>query len=275
MQRDLIFLAGEFSVSAPIVYQRERWAHTNIARKLERNEDGSFCRKGIRETFRGGIYYASVSDEDIRRSNLSMFANGNFPCWPDPWKMIELDNRHIVMRKCLDAGFGTHDVFVGNRSEFQRHKMPWQFVLKTGNEHQGQGKRLLNAHEHETPDWDGLATAEPYFVGDSVRILLIENDIIALRFDNPDSWIKNSSGGDVEQIPYTKGGALVSHARELQEFFEADICGVDYIIEPDGTFRFLEYNHFPGVGSCDDAMAAASRLFRKKMDEVEAMASRH
>lgn len=273
MNRDLIFLAGEYTVSAPLVYQRDRWAHTNIARKLVRNEDGTFCRRGINENLRGGIYYAGVSDDDIRRSNLSMFINGDFPCWPDPWKMIELDNRHIVMRKCLEAGFGTHDVFVGTRSEFRRHEMPWQFVLKTGNEHQGQGKHLLNAHEHDTPDWEGLATAEPFFEGDSVRILLIENDIIALRFTNPESWIKNSSGADVEQIPYVKGGALVAHATGLQELFEADICGCDYIIEKDGTFRFLEYNHFPGVGACDDAVQAASRLFRKKMDEVERKAA--
>jgi len=271
MQRDLIFLAGEFTVSAPLVYQRERWAHTNIARKLEKNPDGSFRRRGISENLLGGIYYAGVSDDDIRRSNLSMFIDGKFPCWPDPSKMMELDDRHIVMRKCLDAGFGTHDVFVGTREEFQRHKMPWQFVLKTGNEHQGQGKHLLNAHEHETPDWEGLATAEPFFEGASMRVLFIEDTTILLSFDNPDSWIKNSAGADVEQVAIEmKYQGMISHAKKVRDLFESEICGIDYIFQKDGQVKFLEYNHFPGVGACDDSVAAASRLFRKKMDEVEA-----
>jgi hypothetical protein len=233
------------------------------------NDDGiTFHRRGGAERLAGLVYYASVSDENIRRHNLELLSQLGCPCWPNPESTLGMDDRHWVMMWCIEAGLTTNDVFVGTRDVFDPNVMPDRFVLKVGNEHRGEGKLLVDKRSQEIPAWDGLATAEPFFEGTSYRVLLIDNETIFLRFDNPDSWIRNGVGGDVTQVSEPSRG-MITHAKKVRDLFSSEICGIDYVVEADGTFRFLEHNQFPGVGSCDASISAAKKFFRGKMDLVE------
>lgn len=275
MKRRFLFMSGEWSVSVPLVLQDESWMHTNIAREIVKNPDGSYARLNIRENLEGLIYYASVDNEKLRRSNLERLARENVPCWPNPGKLRMLDDRFEVLKRCVDAGLVDHEVnFVtfGTLPHSRRPERP--YVLKVGNTHQGEGKILITSYEDEQalPPWEGIASVEPFFVGESYRVLFIGSDEFLLRYINDESWIKNSLGADVEQLDISSMSKsfldVIAHARKVRDLFDLEVCGIDYVVDEHEKFHFLEYNCFPGVGTSEEIASSAKRLFRQKMDIV-------
>lgn len=283
--RPFLFLSGEFQVTMPLVFSREKWQHTMTARRLVDNEDGTVRRDNVPgERLCGIIYYASVESDAIARANLELLARLDFPCWPDPKRLLELADRHEVMRMCGQAKLTTGPVMIlrhDQREHLARLGRP--LVLKTGNLHQGHGKHRLGAGD-AIPEWEGLATAEPFYEGVSCRVLCMSGwleggkravRMWGIRYDNPDSWIKNSAGAEV--TPWNDLPADVfQHAHGVHTHFGLDVSGIDYVIGNDaaGAARahFLEFNQFPGVG-VDDVIAAEARLlFGSKMTAVEKMA---
>jgi hypothetical protein len=240
---------------------------------LELNDDlMSFRRKGnYNEKLLGVVYHASVEDEFLRRQNLQFFIDNDIPCFPDPKKLLAYDNRHTAMRLVLDARLATNQVIQGEYGT--QIDLPYPFVVKTGNEHSGQGKFLVRNAE-ELPKWEGVATIEPFFVGTSCRVLWIEDNAFMLKFENEGSWIKNSSGAELSLFPEMPK-EVVEHSRKVKELFELDVCGIDYIVnEQTGEWWFLEYNQFPGVDCDDTCTPVVEEYFTRKMAWVEKQSSK-
>lgn len=263
MNRSCLFMAGEFRVSMPAVFARDRWQHTMVAKPLLLNADMTLRRQGSTESFKGVMYFASVDNDEIKHHNLTLLKSLNIPCWPDPGVLLELTDRHAVMKRCIEAGLVSHQV----QQVFHQSEIAIEppYVVKTGNLHQGQGKYLI-ANKNDRLTWSGLATVEPFFKGESCRVLFVGDSVFCMHFFNPLSWIKNSAGADV--LVGTLPQEIIDHARKARDLFGLEVCGVDYVVS-DKEFHFLEYNQFPGLDASDEIAQVAKTLFLSKMDEVE------
>lgn len=109
---------------------------------------------------------------------------------------------------------------------------------------------------------------EPFFAGDSVRVLLLEDQAFGVRIQHDDSWIKNAPGARVEA--WTPDSSLIAHARKAMDLFGLSIAGVDYIINDHG-FHFIEINPFPRVGLSKESTIAARNIFQQGMKNIESI----
>lgn len=269
MIRPFLFLAGEFRVTQPLVFQHEPWQHTMTARRLVMNEDGTYRRdNNFSDRLQGSIWHASVDNEEIRRANLQFFIDNDLPCWPNPKILLSLDDRHVVMNRCINAGLISHQVVQGPMGIDIPFDYP--FVVKTGNEHRGEGKHLVRNAE-ELPKWDGTATIEPFFEGISCRVLFIGDKHYGIRFDNEDSWIKNSCGAELTLWPEIPQN-IIDHAKRVRDLFGLEVCGIDYIAGKSSN-HFLEYNQFPGLDIDDSIEPDVIQFFAAKMKEIERIAN--
>jgi hypothetical protein len=261
-------MSGEYKISMNIVFQRESWSHTMTPSRLTLTE-GGFKRSNVSEVLKGVIYYHRTDDYNIELDNLNFIIKNNIPCWPDPSKLLSMSDRHKVLKDCVNSGLVDHPVFQGTYEDYTARELSIQFpfVLKTGQEHRGEGKYLIEK-ESDVPKWDDIATIEPFFVGQSCRVLFIGEKYFVIKYDNPTSWIKNSAGADLEVWDnYPK--ELVEHAKLVRYKFGLEITGIDYVVEKN-KIHFLEINQFPGLGISDESVETARVFFKKKMDEVEA-----
>ena len=111
---------------------------------------------------------------------------------------------------------------------------------------------------------------EPFFEGESVRVLLLGERAFGARLRNEGSWIKSSAGASIEA--WEPGEAIVRHARRATRLFGLEIAGVDYVIDPAG-FHLLEVNPFPRLGLSKESAAVAREMLRAAMDAIEARAA--
>lgn len=267
MIRSFIFFAGEFRITIPIVFSNDNWQHSMHAKILETNSDGSFKRQKFSENILGCVYYAHVDNEDIRKQNYNFLIDNNIPCWPNPKLLLDYDDRHICLKKCIDAGLVKHKVL---QTEYRKDiDFPVPFVLKTGNDHRGIGKALINDISELQP-YDGIATIEPFFTGISCRVLWVGERFYCLRFDNKENWIKNAAGAELDFYP-TMPNAVIEHSKLVKDLFGLEVCGIDYIVnEEKNDFHFLEYNQFPGLSlPQDDNEKYIDDFFKMKLLDVE------
>lgn len=268
MNRPYLFLAGEFQVSMPLCFSRMNWSHTMTPKKLIPSNNG-IKREGVHEDITGVIYYNRANDYNLEVENLNFLINSNTYCWPDPKLLLELGDRHKVLGRCVEAGFVNHWVEQGDR-DYLISKIPenQSVVIKTGQEHRGEGKYLITVENRNVPEFNGIASMESFFIGDSCRVLLIGDDSFLIKYDNPDSWIKNSAGADIIEATRNVPKKLLDNARKINEHFGLEINGIDYIVYND-DFHFLEINQYPGIGVSDEIMDVAKSFLSKKMDLVE------
>lgn len=269
--RTHLFMSGEFRVTMPVVFERESWQHTMSARRLV-EEDGKLRRTGTHEDLKGVVYYANAEDDAIEEHNLRLLAELGTPCWPPPSTLLGMLDRHEVMARCVARRMVDHRVLTLRPWEAAAIDIPYPYVVKTGNAHSGQGKHLVTRPE-EIPPWEGWATVEPFFEGESWRVLLVGDTAFGIHMTNDSSWIKNSPGAETELVVGIDG-PMVEHAKRVRDLFELEVAGVDYVVGKDGTFHFLEINQFPGVDVGDEATPVIAAFLRAKMDEVERAAGR-
>ena len=138
-------------------------------------------------------------------------------------------------------------------------------MLKVGDEHRGEGKYLIRSASDIAP-WEGIATAEPFFEGESVRVLLLGDAAFGVKIHNERHWIKNSAGARFEAWEPTS--ALIEHARRAQSLFGLEIDGIDYVLTREGM-HFIELNPFPRVGLSIESAAIARKIFRSAMELID------
>ena len=255
-------MAGEFQTSMNMVFLRDFWSHTMTTKYL-RLDNGILHRDGIDENLSGVIFFADLDDKTIEIHNLMLLRDNFIPCWPNPNVLLSMVDRHEILKKCMDFGFINHKIVQGKFDDKPRLEFP--FVLKTGNQHRGEGKHIIKC-ESDIPKWNDIASLEPFFEGDSVRVLIVGKDIFGLKVINEKSWVKNSAGGDFEIINLPDN--LIDHALSVMHKFKLEISGVDYILNKD-KFHFLEINQFPGIGASDEITVSARKFLNTKMDLVE------
>lgn len=261
-----LFLTGEPAATLPLLKGRPDWAPVLSAITFDVVAGRLRRRRSATDDFRGLVYFADVRDKDIERHDLGVLAGSAFPCWPDPAALLAASDRHAALARCVSAGLVDHPVV---QARWTREPLlPFPYVLKVGDEHRGEGKHLIRSAADIVP-WDGIATMEPFFEGESVRVLLLGEQAFGARIRHEGSWIKNAPGASIE--PWDPDPALVQHARRAMRLFDLEIAGVDYVLDPGGP-HFLELNPFPRVGLSKESAAIAREIFARRMDAVEAAA---
>lgn len=261
-----LFFTGEPSTTLPLLKQRPAWSPVLSAITFDVTAGRVHRGKSESDDFRGAIYFADVRDKDIERHNLRAIEEHAIPCWPDPAALLAVSSRHAALERCVAAGLVDHPVV---QSHFAGEPgLPLPYVLKVGEEHRGEGKHLIRSAS-DIPRWDGIATMEPFFEGESVRVLLLGERAFGVRIHNEGSWIKNSQGASFEA--WEPDRAIVEHARRAMRLFGLTMAGIDYVIDPAG-FHFIELNPFPRVGLSRESAEVAQGMFREAMDAIEARA---
>jgi hypothetical protein len=267
MDPRFLFFTGEPTATLPLLKQRPAWAPVLSAITFNVTTGRLHRGKSATDDFRGAVYFADVRDKDIERHNLRAFAEHAIPCWPDPAALLAASERHAALARCVAAGLVDHPVIQAHFTEEPR--LPLPYVLKIGEEHRGEGKHLIRSAS-DIPRWDGIATMEPFFAGESVRVLILGERAFGVRIHNEGSWIKNSPGASFEA--WEPDAAIVEHARRATRLFGLEIAGVDYVIDRAG-FHFIELNPFPRVGLSQESASAARGMFAAAMDTIEARSS--
>jgi len=264
MEARYLFFTGEPAATLPLLKERPAWAPVLSAITFDVKAGRLHRRRSASDDFRGAVYFADVRDKDVERHNLRLFCDHAVPCWPDPAALLAVSERHAALARVVAAGLVDHPVV---QAQFSRQPLlPLPYVLKIGDEHRGEGKVLIRSAS-DIPSWEGIATMEPFFEGESVRVLLIGDCAFGVRIRNDDSWIKNSPGASVEA--WEPDGAIVAHAQRAMRLFGLEIAGVDYVIDSNG-FHFIELNPFPRVGLSKESIGVAREMFRGVMDAIEA-----
>jgi hypothetical protein len=116
----------------PLAFERDSWMHSMTASKLV--YDGKLHRKNnLEEYLKGIIFHADLDDKDIEKYNLQLFLDNNIPCFPNPAVLLKMQDRHIVLKQCMDWGYTNRD-----REFLKRDEFKWDgktVVIKTGNSH--------------------------------------------------------------------------------------------------------------------------------------------
>jgi len=266
MQPRYLFLTGEPAATLPLLKERPAWAPVLSAVTFDVIEGRLHRRRSATDDFHGVVYFADVRDKDVEQHNLRVLAEHGIPCWPDPNALRAASQRHAALARCVAAGLVDHPVV---QSLFTREPLlPFPYVLKIGEEHRGEGKHLIRS-ARDIPRWDGIATAEPFFEGESVRVLVIGEHVFGARIHNEGTWIKNAPGASFE--PWEPDEAIAKHARRAAELFGLGVAGVDYVVDRESS-HFIELNPFPRVGLSNESAALAREIFRGAMDVVETAA---
>jgi hypothetical protein len=263
-----LFMAGEFYASLPLVLKTNNWQHTLRSTRLYRNDNGALRRECVREDIHGIIYHCDVENKEIERHNLGVIKQNNVVCWPSLDVIEPMLDRFEVLQRCYTSGFLAHPVVIVKERSTEP-LLPFPYVLKVGNIHRGEGKYLVKNIEG-IPNWDGTASAEPFFDGESYRVFVVGDKEFVVHIRNDDSWIRNSLGGDVTVVDEPMPG-LVKHARQVCEEFRLELAGIDYVVDADG-FHLLEANVFPGLNYGDETKPAVEEFLRSKMTFVERLA---
>lgn len=274
MTRDCCFLSGESGLTMKVAFRRERWEHSCAATKLEPRGEYVGRRLLVNEQLRGLIFHADMDDKEASRRNFELMIASKTVCWPPPARLLAMNDRHVVMRRCIKKGFAPearvfiNDAVPASWALSQIKARP--AVFKVGNSHRGEGKYLVNSIEDTfgIPCDGDLMTVEPFYTGASVRALFIGVYGFGLRLDNDQSWLKNTAGANISRCELSN--EIIDHACAVANEFGLEIAGVDYIVEDDGSFHFLEVNQFPGVANIDDRITeCAEAFFDEKMRDVE------
>lgn len=261
-------MSGEFRISMGVAFLRDHWQHTMSPEEL--TIEGNYIRRKRypRELLKGVIFYADMDNKELERKNLELMSSLNFPCWPNPNALLNMLDRHKVLAECIKLGFVNHHVIQTNNLSGKLLNYP--FVLKMGNSHRGIGKYLIKSKDDLPKDNSEIVTIEPFFRGASVRILIIDEYAFGIRITNTNSWIANSSGAETET--FTPNDAIIRHARAVAKVFNLDFAGVDYIVEDDDNFHFLEINQYPGLDISDEAEPLIKNALNKKLQLIEELA---
>ena len=127
--------------------------------------------------------------------------------------------------------------------------VPRESVAKWGNWHCGENKDKFLGR----PVCDEAKLIEPFIMGEAVRVVLVGDRAWQIRLAG-DDWRKSIHPDQADFM--AQDPQLVEDTRRLQQRFNLDLIGVDYMIGADGTRHLLEVNHIPNVTRFPEIRAA-------------------
>lgn len=259
-----LFLSGEVSTTLPMCVRRDGWQHTTVARPM-RAKGGRVAYGALPKRFDAVLWYCSVDDDVMRLGNQMAIREAGVPCWPSLDLLETWGDRRDKLYAAAAEGL-VDDVTFAHFGSFESKTAERDSVVKVGNLHVGEGKHLVRAGEL-FPVWDGLASIEPFVEGRSVRVYVVGERTFGVEYVNELTWIKNAPGAETFEVELDR--ALVDHASRVHRLHGFPVSGIDYIVRPDGSFRFLEHNHFPGITLHAEAEEAIKAVFVEAMDSLE------
>lgn len=215
------------------------------------------------KAFDGVLWYCSIDDDNLCVANEKILRQSGVPCWPNLELLEMWSDRRTKLFAAMSHGFVEDDIEFAHWSIRQAEK---DTVVKVGNLHVGEGKFLVKKGE-EFPYWNAVATLEPFIEGRSVRVYVVNDVIGGVEYVNENDWIKNAPGAVTFEVELDE--EIIAHARKVHDYFNFPISGIDYIIRPDGTFRFLEHNHFPGITLHAAVEEEIKKVFNEAMNSLE------
>lgn len=258
MIRNKLFMSGEASVTITLVFSYMDWEHLSTPTRLL-DISGAVRRENRpNERIESVIHYCDVTDKSIEEQNLKAIISSGVKCWPNPHTMLRMIDRHTVISQIYKSGLINHKII---QEEFknQINSLNKSVVIKTGTDHRGIGKFLVKPGE-PYPAYEGLATIEPYFEGESVRVMVVGQSVFGFKVQNDTNWIKNAPGANIYE--YKLSNEIIEHAKKVNQLFHLDVYGVDYIVNNNGEFHFLEINQYPSFGALDSIRDAGVAYLR-------------
>lgn len=260
--RNCLFLSGESSLTMKCVFRHDSWMHSCSPSKLL--FENNILRRSIfpREDLKAIVFYADMDDKLQELENLIVIKNSKVPCWPNINSLINMIDRQSVMKLCVQNNFIDHKVLFLTYEEVLKTSLEFPVVVKIGNVHRGQNKFLVSSKddlESLKDNWNESVIVEPFFEGRSVRALIVGDNIFGIEIKNDLNWIKNQCGADICRCELSS--ELIQHAKNVTNCFNLDISGVDYIVDENNNFHFLEINQFPGLANIDDEVTQCVEKF--------------
>ncbi len=195
-------------------------------------------------------WYGYFPGNDLSTDVRKAIALSDAPSFPNIRRTILHDDRalSLIQAEIADPAEPMHRGYAprGSRALFKERA-----VFKTGNDHCGDGKFLI---EGLTPDSAFAAHSgvlEPFVQGDSIRALMVGQKLWMLKYESAD-WRKNVKG-TVQEIHPAEVIGVQSRARVIHEAIGIPTLGIDFIGSNDTGWKLLEVNAYPGL---DDVVEA-------------------
>jgi ribosomal protein S6--L-glutamate ligase len=218
----------------------------------------------------------AVRPEPEHRTVLELIRMSGVPCVNEVSTLLRCYDRLSMLNELREAKLPVIDcnIALGDRAlERLRPQLP--AVLKVGNYHGGFGKALAST-EAQWMDLRDLAfiskdyqTIEPFIEYQrDIRCLAIGQDIWSMSRKST-LWRANTNTNHYQIIDTPS--ALEAHTRSAMKHLNADLLGLDFLEQRDGSFVLLESNDTPGLSGFPEIVrsAVASKLREKIATLVE------
>jgi ribosomal protein S6--L-glutamate ligase len=275
------FLSGESTLTLPLCMKRTaRWDHSTTPAPLDIAGRGRIQRRGV--IYDGLICYFSLSDDTLRTSINAAIAASGVPCWPTPSWLASVGDRRPLLERARAAGLFAHRIDIVDSSHLADDYASFDgpCVVKVGNQHAGGGKNLVRTRDDATALANVIgsefATIEPFFDGESIRLFVAgtepHEEVVCVRYDNAESWIKNAAGCEVSRD--TAPTHAIEHALSVHRLFQSagegtQLSGVDYIRDRAGAWHYLEWNGFPWLAADPDVARLGTAILESAMKRIE------
>jgi hypothetical protein len=130
-------------------------------------------------------------------------------------------------------------------------------VLKVGNDHCGDGKRLINGYlGGNQGTLPGII--EPFIKGESIRVLVVGEKAWVLKYESKKGdWRKNVDPV-VTEIHFAPG--IKERGQQIAKKLDLSVVGIDFIGSHEEGWQLLEVNAYPGLEDVPEAQDEFERL---------------
>lgn len=136
-----------------------------------------------------------------------------------------------------------------------------EHVAKWGNWHCGENKARFTGLRTS----DEACIIEPYFAGESVRVVVIGDQAWQIRLNGPD-WLKSIHDPAATFMEIDR--ELLDDTRAVAKGIGLEIAANDYLVEPSGAKHLLELNHIPNVTRFPEILSAYRDYVVKRLTET-------
>ena len=193
-----------------------------------------------------GYFPGNDQFTDVRKA----IALSDAPSFPDIRRTVPHDDRalSLILSELADPSEPLHRGYApkGTRSLFKERA-----VFKTGNDHCGHGKFLIEGLTPDSNFADHSGVLEPFVQGESIRALILGRKLWMLRYES-DDWRKNVKAKVTEARPEEFYG-VQARAWTICDLLHLQIVGIDFIGTNAAGWKLLEVNAYPGL---DDVVEA-------------------
>lgn len=190
------------------------------------------------------IFHGIFADDFDLLTGLTIWGGA---CFPNALSMLNCRLKLPCLARALQVSqFNSPRGLISSNTEIN---IKTKRVAKWGNWHCGENKAIVEGK------WtsDEPAIIEPYFAGESVRIVILGDVHYQIKLEG-ESWLKSihSPIADFMEVD----AELLADTQHVKAALGMDMIANDYIIGEDGEKHLLEVNHIPNVTRFPELQAA-------------------